>query len=286
MIGGGWAGARRPAGPGPRASGAFVVAALVCAAATAAGRQLKPAALAGFEKYVTLTEARMAKELTGPSPFLWIDRQPEPRRTQLYDRLKRGEVLVQRLETKDGNAAVEVDDGLIHHWIGTVFMPGATIDRVMTFVKDYGNYAKYFAPTIVRSRVKAQTPDHFEVEMRTSTKKVITVVIDAEYAIDYRTLAADRVYTRSVAGNIFEVAGAGTPQERRTPAEQGRGYLWRLNNYCSFQHRPEGTYEQCESVSLTTEVPWLLRFIVTPFVTSVPRETLQFTLGRVRDGVR
>jgi hypothetical protein len=247
---------------------------------------LKPATVAAFDKYVKLTETRMAGEIDGASAFLWIDRQPEPQRTRLHDRLKRGEVLVESLETRDGNAEIGVPDGLIHHWIGTVFMPRATLDRVMAFVKDYGSYSNHFAPTIVRSRIVSQTSDHFELAMRTSTKKVITVVIDADYSVDYRTLGNDRVYTKSVARNFYEVADAGTPQERRTPAEQGRGYLWRLNNYCSFQQRPEGTYEQCESISLTTEVPWLFRFIVMPFVTSVPRETLEFTLGRVRAGVK
>jgi hypothetical protein len=156
----------------------------------------------------------------------------------------------------------------------------------MVFVKDYGNYSKHFAPTILRSQVISQTDDHFEVAMRTATKKIITVTIDADYVIDYRTVGADRVYTRSVARNFFEVEHPATPHERRTPAEQGRGYLWRLNNYCSFQLRPEGVYEQCESISLTTDIPWVLRMIVTPFVTAVPRETLEFTLGRVRAGVK
>jgi hypothetical protein len=265
---------------------ALIVLALVWLAFPARARELKPATLAAFEKYVKLTEARMAGEVEGPAKFLWVDRQPDAQRAQLYARLKRGEVLASRMETRDGKAEIKINDGLIHHWVGTVLLPGATLDKVMAFVKDYGNYSKYFAPTIVRSRVISQTADHFEVAMRTSTRKIITVVIDADYGIDYRTLGPDRVYTRSAAKNIFEIGDAGTPHERRTPAEQGRGYLWRLNNYCSFEQRAEGTYEQCESISLTTEVPWLLRFIVTPFVTSVPRETLEFTLGRVRAGVR
>ena len=281
-----------PSGPSASVSRTLLVVGLVWLVCPVGARELKPATLAAFEKYVKLTEARMAGEVEGsaaPKPrdggsskFLWIDRQPEPQRTQLYARLNRGEVLASRMETRDGNAEVKISDGMIHHWVGTILLPGATLDKVMAFVKDYGNYSKHFAPTIVRSRVISQTSDHFEVAMRTSTKKVITVVIDADYGIDYRTLGDDRVYTRSAAKNVFEIADAGTPHERRTPAEQGRGYLWRLNNYCSFEQRPEGTYEQCESISLTTEVPWLLRFIVTPFVTSVPRETLEFTLGRAR----
>ena len=277
---------RRTSGPGARNSLALIGLALGSLALPLGARELKPATLAAFEKYVKLTEARMAGEVNGASPFFWVDRQPESQRAQLYARLKRGDVLAHRLQTREGNAEIEVSDGLIHHWVGTILFPGATLDKVMAFVKDYGNYSQYFAPTIVRSRVLSQTADRFEVTMRTSTKKIITVVIDADYVIEYRTVGEDRVYTRSAAKNLFEVAEAGTPQERRTPAEQGRGYLWRLNNYCSFEQRPEGTYEQCESISLTTEVPWLLRFIVTPFVTSVPRETLEFTLGRVRAGVK
>jgi hypothetical protein len=267
---------------------ALIILALVWLAFPARARELKPATLAAFETYVKLTEARMAGEVegAGAAKFLWVDRQADAQRASLYARLKRGEVLAYRMETRDGQAEIKINDGLIHHWVGTILLPGATLDRVMAFVKDYGNYSRHFAPTIVRSRVISQTPDHFEVAMRTSTRKIITVVIDADYGIDYRTLGPDRVYTRSAAKNVFEIGDAGTPHERRTPAEQGRGYLWRLNNYCSFEQRAEGTYEQCESISLTTEVPWLLRFIVTPFVTSVPRETLEFTLGRVRAGVK
>jgi hypothetical protein len=273
-------------GPGARGSLALIALLLVWLTLPLAARQLKPATLAAFEKYVKLTEARMAGEVNGTSPFLWVDRQPESQRTQFYARLKRGEVLAHRLQTRDGNSEIRVNDGMIHHWVGTILLPGATMEKVMAFVQDYGNYSKYFAPTIVRSRVISQTKDRFEVAMRTSTKKVITVTIDADYVIDYRPLGDGRVYTRSEARNFFEVAEPGTPQERRTPAEQGKGYLWRLNNYCSFVARSEGVYEQCESISLTTDIPWYLNWIVSPFVTSVPRETLEFTLGRVRAGVK
>jgi hypothetical protein len=278
--------AKRTFGPGARSSLALIVLTLVCLILPLDARDLKPATLAAFEKYVKLTEARMAGEVNGVAPFLWIDRQAESRRSQLYARLKRGEVLAERLQTREGNAEIPVPDGMIHHWVGTILLAGATLDKVMAFVKDYGNYSKYFAPTIVRSRVISQSNDHFEVAMRTSTKKVITVTIDAEYAIDYRPLGEDRVYTRSVARDFFEIEHPGTPQEHRMPAEQGKGYLWRLNNYCSFVERSEGVYEQCESISLTTDIPWYLSWIVRPFVTSVPRETLEFTLGRVRAGVK
>src|SRR6185369_1306897 len=112
-------------------AGAQVVAIAVLAlgaAPSAADR--KPGTLAAFERYVTLTEARMAGEMSGASPFLWIDRQADGRPT-LLGKLKRGEVVSARLQTRDGKAEIEVPDGLIHHWVGTVLLPGTTIDRVM-----------------------------------------------------------------------------------------------------------------------------------------------------------
>ncbi len=245
---------------------------------------LTPATVAAFDRYVTLTEGRMAREISGTSPFLWIDRQADGRGA-LLERLKRGEVVSARLDTRDGKAEIDVPDGLIHHWVGTVLLPGAKIGPVMSFVKDYPQYPARFAPMIQRARVLKQSPDHFDVTMRTWAKKVLTVVIDADYGVDYRTLRPTSIVTRSVASNIYEVEDPGTPGERRTPADRGQGFLWRLNTYCWFDERPEGVYEQCESISLTRGVPFGFGWMINRFITSIPRETMEFTLGKVRAGV-
>ena len=261
-------------------------AAILAVGIAAPAAELKPATLAAFDRYVTLTEKRMAGEMSGASPFLWIDRQPAATRGGLLQRLKEGEVISERLETRDGKKSIDAPDGMIHHWVGTVLLPGVTMDRVMAFVKNYPEYPKVFGPVIQRSRVLKQTDDHFEVRMRTWAKKVITVVIDADYAVTYRSLGPTAVVTRSTASNLFEVEDAGTSSEKRTPVEKGAGYLWRINNYCWFDQRAEGVYEQCESVSLTRDIPFGFGWIVGPFVNSIPRETLEFTLGKVRAGVK
>jgi len=228
----------------------------------------------------------MAGEMSGASPFLWIDRQVDPGRRAMLGRLKLGEVVSARLETRDGKAELDAPDGLIHHWVGTVLLPGVKMGRVMTFVKDYPQYPAHFGPMIQRARVLKQTPDRFDVAMRTWAKKVLTVIIDADYGVDYRSLSPTRVVTKSIATNVFEIDDAGKPSERRTPGDKGQGFLWRLNTYCWFDERAEGVDEQCESVSLTRGVPFGLGWIIKPFITSIPKETLEFTLGQVRKGVR
>jgi hypothetical protein len=247
---------------------------------------LQPAAVAAFDRYARLTEQRMAAEIDGRSPLLWIDRQPASERSALVARLRAGEVVSERLQTRDGAKEIEAEGALIHHWIGTVLLPGATLDRTRAFVEAYERYPQTFGPLIQRARVLKRTGERFDVAMRTATSRGgLDVVIDADYAIEYRRVAPARLVTRSEASNIFEVHDAGAPGESRTPAARGRGYLYRLNTYCSFEERPEGTYEQCESVSLTTGIPWMFAWIVKPFVMKIPRDTLEFTLSRVRAGL-
>jgi hypothetical protein len=227
----------------------------------------------------------MATETGGASPFMWIDRQAEKERAKSLDALERGEVVVAKLETRNGSREIDVPDAMLHHWIGTVLLPGVTVPAAIAFVQEYDKYPQRFAPTIQRARVLQHNGDRYEVAMRTWSKKVITVVIDADYVVDYRRVGPARVWTKSVAMNLKEIQSAGQPGEKAVPGDRAGGFLWRLNNYCSFEERPEGTYEQCESISLTREPPWGLGLFIKPFVTGIPRETLEFTLGRVRAGL-
>jgi hypothetical protein len=259
---------------------------LVLATATvlsALPAELKPTTLAAFDRYVQLTEVRMADEIRGTSPLLWVDRQSEPDRAQVRQRLGRGEVVVERMETRDGKNGIDVPSGLIHHWVGTVLMPGVPLERVIAVVQDYPRYPERFGPTIIGSRVLKHAGDHFEVAMRTWSKKMmVTVVIDADYLVDYQTIRPGRVWTKSVATHVAEVQSAGRADERSKPGDQASGFLWRFNNYCAFEQKPEGTYEQCESISLTRDLPFGIGWMIKPFVSGIPRETMAFTLGAVR----
>jgi hypothetical protein len=70
--------------------------------------------------------------------------------------------------------------------------------------------------------------------------------------------------------------------EREKPVGHDSGFLWRFNNYCALDQRDEGTYVQCETVSLSRDIPTGLGWLIGPFVTSIPRESLEFTLQAMR----
>jgi hypothetical protein len=256
---------------------------LVCALGTAlAAAELKAPTLAAFNRYIALSEARMGTEAGQTSAWLWVDRLPADARTRAFTDLRAGHVVVEKMETKDHDKSISVPDGLIHHWIGTVLIPGVPVERAVGFVRTYGGYPDAFGPMIRSATVQSESGDHVRVLMRTETHKVITVVLDATYEVDYTRLSDTRAFVKTSAHDVKEIDSPGTSTERATPAESGRGYVWRINTYCSFEGRAEGTYEQCESISLSRGLPFGIGWMISPFVTSVPRETLEFTLGHVR----
>ncbi len=247
-----------------------------------AAKDLTPAAIEGFDRYVRAVESRLAS-----SPHvLAIDELPDNERARQYRELMSGAVLVRKGEPAGALEGEAAAAAMIHHWRGTVLLPGVAIDRAIRAVQDYDGYARRFDPLIMRSRLINREGNRFDVEIRLKAKSIVTVVLDSSYTIEYRHLDANRVRTRSVSTGISEVHDAGKPGERSVPSERGTGYLWRLNTYCSFEGRPEGTYEQCESVSLTRTPPRLLAWVVRPIMNGLPREALEFTLSRTRSALQ
>ena len=84
------------------------------------------------------------------SPFLWVDE-----RRDLAQRLRAGEILV---EPVDGDSPHPVPRGLIHDWIGAVFVPKAKLDDVMGVLDDYEHYKDFYRPMVVKSKLLEQTP--------------------------------------------------------------------------------------------------------------------------------
>jgi hypothetical protein len=261
-----------------RAATTFVVVALI----GVVPQSLSPATLKAYEQYAALTEQRITAERDGKAPLLWVDRQPERERARIMADLKRGETVLAKLETREGGKEIPVKDGLVHHWVATVLLPGVKIDRAMAFVGDYAKYPQSFAPLVTRASLSSHAEGRDVVAMRTSVKKVVTVIIDGDYVIDYRRLSPSRFISTMVGTNLQQVTDAGLKTERRDPVEQTSGYLWRYKMYCAMEERAEGTYNQCESLTLTRDVPALVSWIVGPFVTGIPRDSLSVMVTAAR----
>jgi putative flippase GtrA len=263
----------------------LLLLALVAWSAPVGAADLRPDTLDAFNRYARVTETRMDGELHGKSAFLWVDRLPVADRLDAYTRLKRGETVVSRLVTRDAGREIDSPHGLIHHWIGTAFAPHATVDRAVALMQNYDRYQEIYAPNVRRSRTISREGENFKVYLQLFMKKVISVVLDTEYDVRYTRISAARANVRSYSTRIAEVKDPGTAAQREAPVGQDSGFLWRFYNYCSLEERAEGAYIQCESLSLSRAIPTGLGWIVGPFVTSIPRESLEFTLGSLRNAL-
>jgi hypothetical protein len=242
---------------------------------------LQPKTVAAFDRYVQLTEARIGLELNSGGAYLWVDAQ-SARRAQLLARLRQGEVVIEPLETKENGKAIACPDGLIHHWVGSVFVPGVTLEQYLAFVQQYDRHQEFYQPDVARSRLLERNGDDFKVLFRFYKKKVITAVHDSDHDIRYFRLTPARGGSRTRTTRIQEVENHGESNERLLPEGNDRGYLWRLYTWWRFEERDGGVYVECESVSLTRDIPTGLGWLVGPFVKSIPRESLQHTLGTTR----
>jgi hypothetical protein len=248
----------------------------------AAAADLRADTVAAFERYVQLTEARMMEETAGRRPFLWLDRQPEPDRREVTARLRRGEIVVNRMETRDAGRLIQVPGGICHHWLGTVFAPDAALARTAALMQSYDSYPDIYRPAVRRSRTISRDGDRFNVYLQLFMKKVISVVLNTEYDVQYVPIPPNRMVVRSYATRIAEVQHPDTAEEQEKPVGHDSGFLWRFDNYCGLEERDGGTYIQCESISLSRDVPSGLGWLIRPFVTGIPRESLEFTLRTIR----
>ncbi len=243
---------------------------------------LKPDTAAAFERYVQLTQAQVDAELARREPYLWIDAQPEAQRAAYYAELRQGNVVVERLETLDNGQHIEVPGGLVHHWIGTAFIPGASLAQTLAFMEDYQHKADYFSPDIQRSKILRQEGDDFFVSLRFYFKRVITTVIDTDQEVHYHVVDKTHAWSRSRATRIQEVENAGRSDERLEAQGHDRGLLWGMNTYWRYEEKDGGTYIECQTVSLTRDIPTGFGWMIGPFVTNAPRESLTFTLTTAR----
>lgn len=247
--------------------------------------KLRTDTLSAFDRYVRLTEERNQAELARGTGLLWVDSLADAQRKEAYAALARGEVEIHQLATLDNGKAIVCPSGMIHHWVGAVFVPKAKLADVLAVLEDYDHQSTYYAPDVERSKIESRDGDHFRVFLRFRRHKVITVVLNTEHEIQYFRDAPGREHSRSSAVRIAEVENPGKPEEReKAPGDDG-GFLWRMETWWRMEEGDGGVYVQSEVASLTRDIPTGLGWMIGPFVTGIPKETLAFTLEATRKAV-
>jgi putative flippase GtrA len=230
------------------------------------------AALAAWDKYVAAVDARHSR--SSPKDFFALDiRGVDKWREQA----KRGNVPM-----------VDVDppgapDAKIHHWAGGIYVPNITVDAVVKRLQDYAGRESEFYTEVKASRLIERDGNRVRVFLRLERGAYgVSATLNTEHSVEYRRLGETRAVSRSVATKVAELQNVGRPNERERAPGSDRGFLWRLNAYWRFEQAGDGVLIECESVSLSREVPLLARLFVSRAVDAIARESLERTLRALR----
>ena len=230
-----------------------------------------------FEAYTHKLEARLANRWHGREAFLAIGETPD-----LRNRVLHGEVSI-RPGVPDN--PVDIFQGLVHDWIGDIFIPNTSMERVLAVLQDFDRHSKIY-PEIKRSRLLHRAGNRISGYWRLEKKdQIVPVVLDVVDEAEYQEIGPGKWICRAYAKDISEVENAGTPHEKKLPPGRGQGFLWRLYAYWTLEATNGGVLAECRTASLSRSVPPGLGWAVKPFIKNLPRESLSSTLRNTRDAL-
>jgi hypothetical protein len=244
--------------------------------------ELKPATIDAFERYRRIAEATIEQDASSSDRFLHVFHGDAAARAKADVLLRRGEVAVDRLRATDNGRRIEIPDGLIHHWIGSIFVPNVSLRTAVAVLQDFDQHADLFRPNIQRSKILEHDTDRFRITLRFYMKKIVAVTVDTESLVDFTPRGPDRETSAIRSVRVNEIEAAGTPEERQKPDGHGGGYMWRMNTYWRFLERDGGTYIECEALTLSRSIPAGLGWLIGPVVASIPRDMLTSALQATR----
>jgi dolichol-phosphate mannosyltransferase len=244
------------------------------------GAELQAATIQAWNTYERAVDARYDATASANLPFFALDAFGE---ADWKTRARGGAIPMARIDrASPGAPDSDVPDGKIHHWTGAIFIPSVSVDEVLKRLSDLAGHEQQHNADVIASRLIARQDDRYRIFMKIRRSKVITVTYNTEHEVRYRRLTGSRASARSVATRIAQLENAGTPQERELKPGSDGGYLWRLNAYWRYEAAPGGVLIECESVSLSRAVPFVLRPFATGLVEGLARESLERTLTGLR----
>ncbi len=256
-----------------------LVLALSAATVTVAAARLKPESEAGWTRYVSATERRIAGELTARDRFLSLDFTPEAAADRRA--LLAGEVVVHPADTVDTSGEdIDVPSALVHHWRGAVFVPHATVDVILAKLERGDLLTQQ--EDVLKSAILERAPGSLKVYLKLQRSKIVTVVYNTEHVVTFARISPTRATSQSLATKIAELDEANTSKERELPVGDDRGFLWKLNAYWRYEEVNGGVIVECESISLSRTVPAVVRYVVGPLIDSTAKESMTRTLEAVR----
>jgi hypothetical protein len=247
---------------------------------------LQPATAQAWDRYVQWADQKVQDQLSTSGKFLIQDYLPAQKQSEVRRALDAGEVFVDRITgVVPPGTKFTMEDGEVHHWWGTILLPGATIEHTVQFLQDYDHHAGRFAD-LEKSSVLTRNGQDFKVFLRLRrSAALVTAYYNTEEECSWAAFGPRRAFSKSNATKIAELESPGTPREREKPPGQDRGFLWRLVSWWRIEQTERGVVVEIESASLSRDIPTIARFIpgVTAYINSIPKDSLRSILTSIRN---
>jgi hypothetical protein len=234
-----------------------VVLAFFAAPAALPAEELTAQTVRDFECYVKAAEARMDAR----KAFVFADAD-RPLNEQL--------VSAKRVQTVPGNGANphDITGGQVYDWVGSVFIPGATLDRTVRMLQDYDHRAQYFSEVLSASKLLCHTgTEHFRYTMRLKEP----AVIDTENDVVWERVGPRRWRCRSYSTSVREIG-------------RQHGYLQRLYSYWRFAETDMGVYAEGQTITLSGKFGSMTRAFGSMLGIS-PEKSLKRSLSSMRESL-
>ena len=240
--------------------------------------ELQASTVNAWEEYIHGAESRIQTSADSTRPFLWIDESPERRAHVL-----RGEVVVAPMV---GHGTKSVPDGLIHDWIGAVFIPNATIESLSSVLHDYNRYKEIYKPVVTDSRTLGCTEENQEFSMVWQRRVLfVNAAMEGQYRSRDIAIDAHHSYTVADTTTVQEIEDYGHANQRLLPPDTGKGFIWRLHSIARYEQADGGVYLELEVIALSRDIPASLAWLVNPVVNHLSMNSLTTTLRQTRQAV-
>jgi hypothetical protein len=208
-------------------------------------QRLKPETTQAYDCYLQAAEGRMSARKALP--------------------VAEGEK-VRTLEANGPNPH-KLPGGQLYDWIGAIFIPGTTLERLIPMLQDYDHRSQNFPETISASKLLCLSgSDHFQYSMRMKEPAILDVTSD----VVWEHVDAQHWRCRSVSTHVAEVG-------------KDHGYLRRLNSYWQFAETGKGVFVEAETITLSDEFGSLTRMLGSALMGINPEKSFRHSLISMRE---
>jgi putative flippase GtrA len=168
--------------------------------------------------------------------------------------------------TEPQGRTIAADGATIHEWRGSILVRGVTVNQVVDALLEPGVKQE----DVAESRLLERHGDSVRIYLKLVRRVIVTVTYDSEHDVQYVRRTPTFATSRSVATRIVESSGA------------DRGFLWRLNSYWRYRQVGNDVQVDVVSLSLSRDIPWVVRPMAGPIINRIGRESMNRTLDTVR----